>query len=63
MGGGPGYETGADLSRNEFLHAYLLVFVCASQTTGQARWYFSTATSLEKQDWTTPQLVVNSASA
>jgi hypothetical protein len=47
----------------------MLTFVCATtqlQINGEykrvhAAWYFSTATSLETQNWTTPQLIVNSA--
>jgi hypothetical protein len=42
------------------LKLYLLVFVCRSGSQAQAAWYFSTATSLELQDWTVPQLVSNS---
>ncbi|MCI4371601.1 MAG: hypothetical protein L3J78_03030 [Thermoplasmata archaeon] len=46
-----------------------MTFVCVSftkdQTTGlfkpsQAAWYFSTATSLDLQNWTAPQLIENS---
>jgi hypothetical protein len=34
--------------------------VCRSVPQAQAAWYFSTATSLDLQDWTVPQLVRNS---
>jgi hypothetical protein len=39
---------------------FLLTFVCRSVAQAQAAWYFSTATSLDLQDWTVPQLVRNS---
>jgi hypothetical protein len=39
---------------------YLLTFVCASVPLGEAGWYYSTATDLALQDWTTPQLIENS---
>jgi len=39
---------------------FLLAFVCRSEPQSQAAWYFSTATSLDLQDWTVPQLVRNS---
>jgi hypothetical protein len=42
------------------LKIYLLIFVCRSAPQAQAAWYFSTATSLELQDWSVPQLVRNS---
>jgi hypothetical protein len=42
------------------LNIFLLTFVCRSVPKAQAAWYFSTATSLDLQDWTDPQLVGNS---
>ena len=42
------------------LNVFLMVFVCRSTQTGHAAWYFSTATSLDSQDWTVPQLIANS---
>jgi hypothetical protein len=42
------------------LEIFLLTFVCRSVPQAQAAWYFSTATSLDLQDWTVPQLVRNS---
>ena len=50
------------ITYNEALNAYLLTFVCVNVSSGvqtQGAWYFSTATSLEKQDWTTPQMIEN----
>ncbi len=35
----------------------------AIMVDGHAAWYFSTATSLERQDWTVPQLILNSRQA
>jgi hypothetical protein len=45
------------------LNTFVLIFVCRNQTTHQAAWYFSTATSLELQDWSVPQLVQGSQSS
>jgi len=42
------------------LKIFLLTFVCRSVPQAQAAWYFSTATSLDLQDWAVPQLVRNS---
>jgi hypothetical protein len=53
----------ADLSYNAYLGRYLLVFVCANYAANTAGWYFSTASSLEKQDWSTPQQIVHSPRA
>ena len=53
----------SQITYNEALDAsYLLTFVCVNVSNGvqtQGTWYFSTATSLEAQDWTTPQLIAN----
>jgi len=42
------------------LGIYVLLFVCRNTQTHEAGWYFSTATSLELQDWSVPQLIQNS---
>jgi len=42
------------------LKIFLLTFVCRSVPQAQAAWYFSTATSLDLQDWSVPQPVRNS---
>ena len=42
------------------LQLFLMTFVCRSTQTGLAAWYFSTATSLDLEDWTVPQLIANS---
>ena len=43
---------------NDDLGLYLLTFIC--QSKGIAGWYYSTATSLDLQDWTAPRLIANS---
>ncbi len=56
------------ISYDDALQLYVLTFVCVdvqTDSTGtsvpyQASWYFSTATSLELQNWTPPQVVANS---
>jgi len=49
----------AQISYNDALGLYMLTFVCKSRAD-QAAWYFSTATSLERQDWTIPKIIENS---
>ncbi len=44
---------------------YLLTFVCFSGANGSSTaltgaWYYSTATSLDLEDWTTPKVIANS---
>ena len=46
------------ISFNDDLGLYLLTFVCQANLVGG--WYYSTATSLDLQDWTPPQLIANS---
>jgi len=46
------------ISFNDDLGMYLLMFVC--QANSMAAWYYSTATSLDLQDWTEPQMIANS---
>ncbi len=55
------------ISRNDDLGLYMLMYVCSPTIaspdgTFQGGWYYSTATSLELQDWTQPRLIVNSQS-
>ena len=58
---GTQYQPG--LSFNQELHRYLMTMVCeVSSTPGQLGWFFSTATSLELEDWTQPQLIANTQS-
>jgi hypothetical protein len=66
--GASGYQGGGQLSYVEPLQRYLLTFVCVKlQMTSsgkyapyEAGWYFSTATSLENQDWSSPVPIVGS---
>ena len=55
-----GFQTMADLSFNDDLKQYLLVYVCASLPNQIGAWYYATATSLDQEDWTAPQLVEGS---
>ncbi len=48
-----------EITRNDDLGKYLMVFVCHSGS-GTGAWYYSTATSLELEDWTTPQMIQGS---
>ena len=58
----------AQISYNDALRLYLMTFVCVSLQPDQqgvlqpyqAAWYFSTATSLDSQNWTAPQTIENS---
>jgi hypothetical protein len=52
----------AEINYNDDLQLYLLIFVCESGPSGAriAAWYYSTATSLDLQNWTAPQLIANS---
>src|SRR5579863_721404 len=61
LGACPGRQTMASISYNDDLGLYLFFFVCNSSTEdGYASWFYSTATSLDLQDWTTPELIQNS---
>ena len=64
--GCPGVQNDPVISFNDDLGLYMLMYVCVdtqqvSGRTFQAGWYYSTATSLEKQDWTQPRLILNSS--
>jgi uncharacterized protein (TIGR03437 family) len=60
--GCPGSQFHAEINYNDDLGMFLLVFVCQSGSTGQVTmaWYYSTATSLDLQNWTAPQMILNS---
>lgn len=53
----------AEITYNDDLAAYVLIFVCTSGPTGgrTASWYYATATSLDAQDWSNPQAIQGSA--
>jgi len=59
-GGCPGFQQMSEITYNDDLGQYLMVFVCNPSSPGHAAWYYATATNLELQDWTTPQPIVNS---
>jgi hypothetical protein len=49
------------ITYNDDLRLYMMLFVCNNNSTdGTAAWYYSTATSLERQNWSVPQKIVNS---
>jgi hypothetical protein len=49
-----------EITYNDDLGLYLMIFVCNSSSQGSAAWYYSTATSLDLQNWTVPQPIANS---
>jgi hypothetical protein len=63
-----GAQTEGSISYSDTLREYLMTFVCLSgkkDSSGtpqpyQGAWYFSTATRLDLQNWTAPQLIENS---
>ena len=61
-GCGNGQQQMADISYNDDVGLYLLLFACQSGPTGSrvGAWYYSTATSLDREDWASPQMVANS---
>jgi hypothetical protein len=61
-GCGSKYQTGPEISYNDDLGLYLMIFECFSGRTGAqiGAWYYSTATSLDLEDWIAPQLIQNS---
>ena len=60
VGGCVGFQAMASISRSDALGLFVMTFVCGSIPEAQAAWYFSTATSLELEDWTVPQMIENS---
>lgn len=57
-----GRQDMGEITRNDDLGEYLFIFVCESGPTGArvGAWYYSTATSLDSQNWTAPQMIQNS---
>ena len=48
------------LSFNDALRRYVMTMVCeVSSISGELAWFYSTATSLDMQDWTPPQIIEN----
>ena len=60
--GANGQQHMADLTYNDDLGQYLMVFVCVAGPAGSqtGAWYYSTATSLDLQDWTAPEMIGSS---
>jgi uncharacterized protein (TIGR03437 family) len=58
--GRPQYHS--EINYNDDLGMYLMIFVCVTGPAGAnlGAWYYSTATSLDLQDWTAPQMILNS---
>ena len=57
------YQIQGQISYFRAINQYLLTFLCVQLSNGtpyQAGWYYATASSLELQNWTTPQLITNS---
>jgi hypothetical protein len=57
-----GQQHMAEVTFNDDLGLYLMVYVCTSGRAGSqvGAWYYSTATSLDLQDWATPGMITNS---
>jgi len=60
--GCPGSQFHGEINYNDDLGMYLLIFVCQSGSNGVVTmgWYYSTATSLDLQNWSAPQMILNS---
>jgi hypothetical protein len=61
-GGCVGGQGMPSIYKIDSLNVFVLTFVCRNEQTAQAGWYFSTASSLDLQDWSVPQLIQNSQS-
>jgi len=56
-----GRQAQSSIYYDDDLGLYFLIYVCDSkETDGHAAWFYSTATSLKREDWTTPQMILNS---
>jgi hypothetical protein len=61
VGNCPGRQVMGSLSYNDDLGLYVMIFVCNSfSVDGYGAWYYSTAPSLDSQDWAPPQLIAGS---
>jgi hypothetical protein len=58
-----GKEQMGEITYNDDLGLYMMIFVCNPSSTGNAAWYYSTAAGLDRQDWTVPQPIANSEKA
>jgi len=52
------YQDAAQISYNDDLGLYLMTLICKGSQTNA--WYYSTATSLDLEDWTPLQIIANS---
>ncbi len=58
VGSCAGRQMMSEITFNDDLGLYVMVFVCnTGPEDGHAAWFYSTATSLDLQDWTPPQMV------
>ena len=57
-----GQQQMSEISYNDDLGLYLMLYVCVSGPQGSrtGAWYYATATSLDLQNWTPGQMVLNS---
>jgi hypothetical protein len=56
-----GRQIQSSIYYDDDLGLYFLIYVCdSSANDGYAAWFYSTATSLERQDWTAPLMILNS---
>ncbi len=53
-----GHQGMGQISYDDALGLYLMTFVCSSASQGA--WYYSTATRLDRQNWTAPRMIENS---
>ncbi len=51
-----------EITFNDDLGLYVMVYWCDNGPTGanSVAWFYSTATNLDRQDWTSPRLILNS---
>jgi hypothetical protein len=59
--GCPGYQDQAQISRYDPLGIYVMTFSCLTPWFNEAAWYYSTATSLDRQNWTAPRMIEGSS--
>jgi len=61
-----GRQVMPEITRSDDLDLYFMIFLCNPSSTDPATskkyaaWYYSTATSLEQQDWSEPKMILNS---
>ena len=62
LGCANGLQGMPEITRNDDLGEYVMVFTCRSSSSGSpvGAWYYSIATSLELEDWAMPQMIQGS---